>query len=106
MLKLAFDGIHMANVFCSNLVKYIFEYKLSIRNWGLLSKKTQKVDGLGTLDRQSQSTAPDKLSQRTQSTAHTERYGVVQGLLEAVVVEEDTGGGIDVGVGVLSLSLR
>lgn len=36
MLKLAFDGIHMAN----------------LSNIGLFSNKTQKVDGLGTLNGQ------------------------------------------------------
>lgn len=89
MLKLAFDGIHMAN----------------LSNIGLFSNKTQEVDGLGTLNGQTQSSAPDELGQRTQCTAHTECDSVVEGLLEAVVVEKDTRGCVDIRMGVLSLSL-
>ena len=69
----------------------------------LFLQQAQEVDALGALDGHAQSTVPDELDQRSQCTADTECDGVVEGLLEAVVVEEDNGGGIDVGVGVLGL---
>jgi hypothetical protein len=69
----------------------------------LFLKQTQQVDALGALDRHAHGTIPDELDQGSEGTADTESDGVVQGLLEAVVVEEDTGDGVDVRVGVLSL---
>lgn len=66
-------------------------------------QETQEVNALGTLDGHAQGTVPDELDQGSESAADTKGDGVVQGLLEAVVVEEDTRGGVDVGVGVLGL---
>lgn len=57
-----------------------------------LVQNTLEVDGLRTLNRQTQCPVPDKLCKRTKTTADTESGGVVEGLLEAVVVEEDTRG--------------
>ena len=68
-----------------------------------LVQYTLKVDGLGTLDRQTQCPVPDQLCERAQTTADTEGRSVVESLLEAVVVEEDAGGRVDVREGVLSL---
>lgn len=65
--------------------------------------QSQEVDALGALNRQAESPVPDELHQRAEGAADTEGNGVVQRLLEAIVVEEDTGGGVDVGVGVLGL---
>jgi hypothetical protein len=67
------------------------------------SEKAEQVDGLGSLNRQPESSAPDELSQRTQGTADTKGDRVVERLLEAVVVEENTRRGVNVGVGVLGL---
>lgn len=55
-----------------------------------LVQYTLKIDGLWTLDRQTQRPVPDQLCKRAQTTADTECRSVVKGLLEAVVVEEDT----------------
>lgn len=82
---------------------YTLAYKLSIKALDLFANKTQEVDGLGTLNGQAQSSAPDELGQRTQCTAHAESDCVVERLLEAVVVEEDTRGSVDIRMGVLGL---
>ena len=86
---------------CRRVSMYIFH---SDRHCRSFLHQTQQVDALGPLDGETQSAIPDELDERTQSTADTEGDGVVQRLLEAVVVEEDAGGGVDVGVGVLGLS--
>lgn len=69
----------------------------------LFLQQTQEVDALGALDGHTHGTVPDELDQRSEGTADTESDGVVEGLLEAVMMEEDTGDGVDVGVGVLGL---
>jgi hypothetical protein len=71
--------------------------------WDLFLEQAQKVDALGTLNRHAKNAIPDQLGQGAKSTADTESDGVVKGLLEAKVMEEDTASGIDVGVWVLSL---
>ena len=73
------------------------------RHTSPLFLQTQQVDALGSLDGQTQGAVPDQLHQRAQRAADTEGHGVVQRLLEAVVVEEHARGGIDVRVGVLGL---
>lgn len=67
--------------------------------------QAQKVDALRTLDGQAQRAVPDQLDQRAECAADTEGNRIVQGLLEAVVVEEDTGSGVNVGVRVLGLGM-
>lgn len=69
----------------------------------LFLQQTQEVDALRALNGHAHGTIPDELDQGSEGTADTESDGVVQGLLEAVVVEEDTRNGVDVGVGVLGL---
>ena len=56
-----------------------------------LVEDTLKVDGLGTLNRQTQCPVPDELCERSKTTANTESGSVVKSLLETVMVEEDTG---------------
>ena len=68
--------------------------------------QAQEVDALRTLNGQAEGTVPDELDQRAQGTADTEGDGVVEGLLESIVVEKDTRGGINVGMRVLSLVYR
>ena len=68
-----------------------------------LGQQTLQVDGLGALDWQTESAIPDELCEWTETTGHTEGGGVVEGLLEAIVVEEDTGARVDVGDWVLGL---
>lgn len=97
MLKLAFHRFHMAST------EGLYPCNEFYRNLDLFSNETQKVDGLGTLNGQSQCSAPDELSQRAQCAAHTKCHSVVEGLLEAIVVEQDTRGGVDVRMGVLGL---
>lgn len=65
--------------------------------------QAQEVNALRTLDGQAEGTVPDELDERAQSTADTEGDGVVEGLLESVVVEENTRRGVNIGVGVLGL---
>lgn len=69
----------------------------------LFLQQARNVDTLGTLDGETKGPVPDELDKRSKGTANTESNGVVQRLLEAVMVEEDTGCGIDVGVRVLGL---
>ena len=69
----------------------------------LFLQQTKEVDALGALDGHTHGAVPDELDQGSKGTANTESDGVVEWLLEAVVVEEDTGDGVDVGVGVLGL---
>jgi hypothetical protein len=51
-----------------------------------------KVDGLGSLDGKTQSPVPDELCKRAEAAADTKGGSVVERLLEAVVVEQDTRG--------------
>lgn len=69
----------------------------------LFLQETEEVDALGALNRHAQGAVPDELDQRSEGATDTEGDGIVQGLLEAIVVKEDTGGGVDVRVGVLGL---
>lgn len=62
-------------------------------------------EGLGALDRSTDSTVDDQLGQDTDSSRDTEQNGVVAGLSQTVVLEKDTGVRIDVGVWVLGLSV-
>lgn len=62
-------------------------------------------EGLGALDGGAESTVDDELGQDTDGTGHTEEDGVVVGLRQAVVLQENTGVGIDVGEGVLGLAV-
>ena len=64
-----------------------------------------QIDTLRPLNRQPQRPIPDQLSQRAQPPRDAKRSGVVEGLVEAVVVEEDAGATVDVGVGVLRLAV-
>jgi hypothetical protein len=63
------------------------------------------AEGLGALNGHAKSTVDDQLGQDTKGTGHTEQDGVVVSLGQTVVLEEDTGVGIDVGVGVLGLAV-
>lgn len=69
----------------------------------LFLEQAEQVDTLGALNGQTKSTVPYQLGKRTQCAAHTECDGVVQRLLESIVVEQDTRGSIHVRVGVLGL---
>jgi hypothetical protein len=57
-----------------------------------LVKNALKVDGLGTLNGQTQCPVPDELCERAKTTADTKGSCVVECLCEAIVVEEDTRG--------------
>ena len=63
------------------------------------------AERLGPLDRGTDGTVDDKLGKDTERAGHTEEDGVVALLGEAVVLEEDTGVGVDVGVRVLGLAV-
>jgi hypothetical protein len=62
-------------------------------------------EGLGALDGGTDGAVDDELRKHTKGAGHTEEDGVEVLLLEAVVLEEHTGVGIDVGEGVLGLSV-
>jgi hypothetical protein len=62
-----------------------------------------EVDALGALDGQAQCAVPDELCEGTEAAGDAEGRRVVERLFEAVVVEQDAGGGVDVGEGVLGL---
>ena len=49
------------------------------------------AERLGALNGRTKSTVDDQLGQDTQSTGDTEEDGVVVGLSQAVVLQEDTG---------------
>ena len=49
------------------------------------------AERLGALDGRTESTVDDQLGQDTQSTGDTEEDGVVVGLSQAIVLQEDTG---------------
>lgn len=85
------------------LAERIFHSRGTFDVLSLFLQQALEVDALGALDGHAQGTVPDELDEGSEGTADTEGDGVVQGLLEAVVVEEDTRGGVDVGVGVLGL---
>ena len=63
------------------------------------------AEGLGALDGGADCAVDDELGEDTDGAGNTEEDGVVAGLGEAVVLEEDTGVGIDVGEGVLGLAV-
>lgn len=62
-------------------------------------------EGLGALDGGTDGAVDDELRKHTKGAGHTEEDGVEVLLLEAVVLEEDTRVGVDVGVGVLGLAV-
>lgn len=64
-----------------------------------------RAEGLGALDGRADCAVDDELREDTDGAGNTEEDGVVAGLGEAVVLEEDTGVGIDVGEGVLGLAV-
>lgn len=65
---------------------FIFLLQLSSNQLGVgLSAET-----LGALNGRTESTVNDQLGQDTQSTGHTEQNGIVVGLGQTVVLEEDT----------------
>ncbi|KAH3977081.1 hypothetical protein HBI24_066430 [Parastagonospora nodorum] len=80
-------------------------------SWRNLQSSANKLgvglgaEGLGPLDGCADGTVDDELRKDTERTRYTEKNGVVVLLGEAVVLEEDTGVGIDVGVWVLGLSV-
>ena len=57
------------------------------------------------LDRGADGTVNDELGKHTNGARHTEEDSVVVGLSQAIVLEEHTRVGIDVGVGVLGLAV-
>ena len=61
--------------------------------------------GLRPLDRGTDGTVDDELGQHTNGTRDTEEDGVEALLGQAVVLEQDTGVGVNVGVGVLGLAV-
>jgi hypothetical protein len=63
------------------------------------------AEGLGTLNWRTNSTVNNELRQDTKGTRDTKENGVVVLFSEAVVLQQDTGVGIDVGVWVLGLSV-
>lgn len=63
------------------------------------------AERLGPLNGGTDGTVNDKLGKDTERAGYTEEDGVVVLLSEAVVLEEDTGVGVDVGVGVLGLAV-
>lgn len=63
------------------------------------------AERLGPLDGGADGTVDDELGKHTERAGHTEENRVVALLREAVVLEEDTGVGVDVGVGVLGLAV-
>jgi len=80
-------------------------------SWRNLQSSANKLgvglgaERLGPLDGGADVTVDDELRKDTESTRDTEENGVVVLLGKAVVLEEDTGVGIDVGVWVLGLSV-
>lgn len=62
-------------------------------------------EGLGALDGGTEGAVDDELGKDTDGAGNTEEDGVVVGLGKTVVLEEDTGVGVDVGVGVLGLAV-
>lgn len=60
-------------------------------------------EGLGSLNGHAVGTVDDELGKDTESAGNTEEDSVVSGLSESVVLEEDTGVGVDVREGVLGL---
>ncbi|KAI6756511.1 hypothetical protein HG530_011109, partial [Fusarium avenaceum] len=62
-------------------------------------------EGLGSLDGGTESAVDDELGKDTDGARDTEEDGVVAGLLKTVVLEKDTGVGVNVGVGVLGLAV-
>ncbi|KAI6759071.1 hypothetical protein HG531_013832 [Fusarium graminearum] len=73
----------------------------------LLNKLSPLVsgEGLGSLDGGTESAVNDELGKDTNGTGDTEEDGVVVSLSETVVLEEDTGVGVNVRVGVLGLAV-
>jgi hypothetical protein len=63
-----------------------------------------KGERVGSLDGEAEGSAPDLGGHDTEGARHTEKDGVVVELVEAVVHEEGTGSGINVGPGVGDLA--
>lgn len=80
----------------------LHEPKLNLLSADLV-QDTLEVDALGSLDGQTQCSVPDELCKWPKTTADAESGSVVECLLEAVVVEENARGRVDIGEWVLGL---
>lgn len=76
----------------------------SLGGLGLL-KETLQVDALGPLDGQTKRAVPDELREGAKAARYAEGGGIIQRLVEAVVVEEHAGAAVDIRVGVLGLAV-
>lgn len=68
-----------------------------------LVQNALQVDALWPLDGQAQCPIPNELCEGPEATADTEGCCVIERLFEAIMVEEDARGRVDVGVRVFSL---
>lgn len=66
-------------------------------------QQTLHIDALGSLNGKAEGTAPNQLRKWSQSAADAKGDGVIKWLLEAVVVEEHAGRGVDIWMRVFSL---
>lgn len=73
----------------------------------LLDELLQCVHGIGfgALERKTKGPSPNKLSERTEGSGNTKDDSVVLEFCESVMVQDAARSGIDIGVGVLSLSV-
>lgn len=70
-----------------SVIPKLLNLKLSADKLGI----SLSAEGLGTLDRSTESTVNDELRKDTKGTGNTEEDGVVVGFGKTVVLEEDTG---------------
>ena len=100
------SAIHSAHVLNRILPSPSFSLSLLIP-LQLLDELSPLVsgEGLGSLDGGTESAVNDELGKDTNGAGDTEEDGVVASLSETVVLEEDTGVGVNVGVGVLGLAV-
>jgi len=100
------SAIHSAHLLNKILPSRAFSLSLLIP-LQLLDELSPLVsgEGLGSLDGGTESAVNDELGKDTNGAGDTEEDGVVTSLSETVVLEEDTGVGINVGVGVLGLAV-
>ena len=100
------SAIHSAHILGKILPSPSFSLSLLIP-LQLLDELSPLVsgEGLGSLDGGTESAVNDELGKDTNGAGDTEEDGVVASLSETVVLEEDTGVGVNVGVGVLGLAV-
>lgn len=94
--------MHLSSLLSNSIIIIYILLSLRQSETNLLGKSLGR-ERLGALDRSTDSTVNDDLRKDTKSTSNTEQNGVEVLLSKTVVLQQDTGVGVDIGPGVFDL---